>query len=34
LGRVVVIHFNPPNLDQRLKRLGRHEIESLLPRGP
>ena len=30
MGRVVVIHFNPPNLDQRLKRLGRHDVESLL----
>ena len=31
---VVVIHFNPPNLDKRLARLSGHEVESLTPRGP
>jgi hypothetical protein len=32
--RLAVIHFNPPNLDKRLKRLGGHDVESVVPRGP
>lgn len=32
--RVVVIHFNPPNLDKRLARLDGHKVEALLPKGP
>ena len=34
MARVVVIHFNPPNLDKRLKRLEGHEVASLVPQGP
>jgi hypothetical protein len=34
LGRVVVIHFNPPNLDKRMKRLEGQQVEGLVPRGP
>jgi hypothetical protein len=34
MGRVVVIHFNPPNLDKRLARLSTHDVEPLSPRGP
>jgi hypothetical protein len=32
--RVVVVHFNPPNLDKRLARLASCEVESLVPKGP
>jgi len=32
--RVVVVHFNPPNLDKRLARLSGNDVESLTPRGP
>ncbi len=32
--RVLVIHFNPPNLDKRLARLDGHTVEALLPKGP
>jgi hypothetical protein len=32
--RVAVIHFNPPNLDKRLKRLDGYEVEERVPRGP
>jgi hypothetical protein len=32
--RVVVVHFNPPNLDKRLSRLDAFEVESVLPKGP
>jgi hypothetical protein len=32
--RVAVIHFNPPNLDKRLKRLASHDVECVIPRGP
>jgi hypothetical protein len=34
VARVVVIHFNPPNVDKRLARLSTHEVEALVPRGP
>jgi hypothetical protein len=30
---VVLIHFNPPNLDKRLARLSPHDVESLTPKG-
>jgi hypothetical protein len=32
--RVVVVHFNPPNLDKRLARLAGFRVEVLTPRGP
>jgi hypothetical protein len=32
--RVVVVHFNPPNLDKRLARLAGHDVETVIPRGP
>jgi hypothetical protein len=32
--RVAVIHFNPPNLDKRLKRLEGYEVDCVVPRGP
>jgi len=32
--RVAVIHFNPPNLDKRLKRLEGYQVDDLIPRGP
>jgi hypothetical protein len=32
--RIVVIHFNPPNLDKRLARLAEFDVESLTPKGP
>ncbi len=32
--RVVVVHFNPPNLDKRLARLAGNDVESLTPKGP
>ena len=34
MARVVLIHFNPPNLDKRLARLSAHEVELVLPKGP
>jgi hypothetical protein len=36
LSRVVLIHFNPPNLEKRIARLtaGGHAVEALLPKGP
>jgi hypothetical protein len=32
--RVVVFHFNPPNLDKRLARLTGHDVETVMPKGP
>jgi hypothetical protein len=34
--RVVVVHFNPPNLDKRIARLAAagHTVQALLPKGP
>jgi hypothetical protein len=32
--RVVVLHFNPPNLDKRLARLSDFAVEAVLPTGP
>jgi len=32
--RVVVVHFNPPNLDKRLARLSGHDVEAVVPKGP
>jgi hypothetical protein len=32
--RVVVVHFNPPNLDKRLARLAGHDVETVMPKGP
>ena len=32
--RLVVVHFNPPNLDKRLARLAEHDVEPLTPKGP
>jgi hypothetical protein len=32
--RLVVVHFNPPNLDKRLARLSGHQVETVVPRGP
>jgi hypothetical protein len=32
--RVVVVHFNPPNLDKRLARLAGHDVEEVMPKGP
>ena len=32
--RVVVLHFNPPNLDKRLARLSDFAVEAVLPMGP
>jgi hypothetical protein len=34
LARIVVIHFNPPNLGKRLDRLADHDVEPLMPKGP
>jgi len=34
LARVVVVHFNPPNLDKRLARLSGHDVEAVVPKGP
>jgi CheY-like chemotaxis protein len=33
MARVVVVHFNPPNLDKRLARLSGNDVESLTPKG-
>ena len=33
-ARVVVVHFNPPNLDKRLARLAAYDVELVMPRGP
>jgi hypothetical protein len=32
--RVVVVHFNPPNLDKRLAQLAGHDVETVVPKGP
>jgi hypothetical protein len=32
--RVVVVHFNPPNLDKLLARLAGHDVETIVPKGP
>lgn len=32
--RVVLLHFNPPNLDKRVAHLSAHEVEALTPKGP
>jgi hypothetical protein len=32
--RVVVVHFNPPNLEKRLARLRGHDVETVMPKGP
>jgi hypothetical protein len=32
--RVVVLHFNPPNLDKRLARLSDFAVETVVPKGP
>ena len=34
MARVVVVHFNPPNLDKRLARLSGHDVEAVVPKGP
>jgi hypothetical protein len=34
MARVVVVHFNPPNLDKRLARLAQHQVETVVPNGP
>lgn len=34
IARVVLVHFNPPNLAKRLARLAAHDVESLTPKGP
>jgi hypothetical protein len=34
MARVVVVHFNPPNLAKRIARLTAHEVEPLTPKGP
>jgi hypothetical protein len=34
LARVVLVHFNPPNLDKRVARLSAHDVEPLTPKGP
>jgi hypothetical protein len=34
MARLVVIHFNPPNLDNRLARLAGHDVETVMPKGP
>jgi hypothetical protein len=34
LARVVLLHFNPPNLDKRVARLSAHKVEPLTPKGP
>jgi hypothetical protein len=36
VARVVVIHFNPPNLDKRMARLAAagHTVQALVPKGP
>ena len=31
--RVVVVHFNPPNLDKRLAKLSEFDVETVVPRG-
>jgi DNA-binding response OmpR family regulator len=31
--RVVVLHFNPPNLDKRLARLSGLAVETVTPKG-
>jgi hypothetical protein len=33
MARIVVIHFNPPNLGKRLGRLADHDVEQLMPKG-
>jgi hypothetical protein len=33
MARVVVVHFNPPNLDKRLARLRGHDVETVVPNG-
>jgi hypothetical protein len=32
--RVVVVHFNPPNLDKRLAKLSEFDVETVVPKGP
>jgi hypothetical protein len=32
--RVVLLHFNPPNLDKRLARLSGFDVEAVVPKGP
>ena len=32
--RLVVLHFNPPNLDKRLARLSDYAVETVTPKGP
>ena len=32
--RVVVVHFNPPNLDKRLAKLSEFDVETVVPEGP
>jgi hypothetical protein len=32
--RLVVLHFNPPNLDKRLARLSDYAVEAVVPKGP
>lgn len=32
--RVVVVHFNPPNLDKRLAKLSGFDVETVVPKGP
>lgn len=34
MARVVLIHFNPPNLDKRIGKLSGHDVEPLTPKGP
>ena len=34
MRRVVLVHFNPPNLDKRLSRLRGHDVETVVPKGP
>jgi hypothetical protein len=32
--RVVVVHFNPPNLDKRLAKLSEYVVDAVVPKGP
>jgi hypothetical protein len=32
--RIVVLHFNPPNLDKRVSRLSGFAVETVRPKGP
>jgi hypothetical protein len=32
--RVVVVHFNPPNLDKRLAKLSEFDVATVVPKGP